>query len=294
MTILAIIMAALFSSSILFLAYIYPNLKKPDWERKIVSANYLRVRKRGSLADDVLIQGIKRTPTAWQLYRNLFISYATPWDMKKLYDVMALGVKTIDKPCVFAYAAWCLIQEGEFEKAEEMLKREEVEEYLYEQSLCYLPLLYFKQEKYQECENSFVSFYKKVYSDVTGGSSLPDGKTSASNSRPAGSSGSGTGAGKNEIEENKIFADLPLDELVILVIARKKLDKNWRAVASILPLKSLHEEKNWTSYYEKLLKQKANLKVETGIYGPPEKLLALREKELNERLEITKEYLKIK
>jgi len=266
---IAVLLAATFSSLIIFLAYIYPNMKKPKWERKIVAANYLRVRDRASLADEILILAIKKEPHAWQLYKNLFASYATPWDMKKLYDVMALGAKTTDNPGIVASTAWCLMEEGEFEKAEEMLKREDVEDVLVEHSLNYLPLLYFKQEKYQECEKAFVSFYKKVYL-------------------------SGLYGDLNETNEDKFFADLSPEELVILVITRKKLDKNWWGTAKILPLNSLHEEKNWTSYYEKLLKQKENLKVETGIYGPPEKLFSLREKDLNERIGIVKEYLKIK
>ncbi|MCL2704767.1 MAG: hypothetical protein FWE72_00980 [Spirochaetaceae bacterium] len=268
MSIAAILLAATFSSLIIFLAYIYPNMKKPIWERKIVAANYLRVRNRASLADDVLILTIKKHPQAWQLYKNLFAFYATPWDMKKLYDVLVLGVKTTDHPGIIASTAWCLMEEGEFEKAEEMLKREDVEDTLLEYCLNYLPLLYFKQGKYEECEKAFISFYKKVYAKGLGD--------------------------PNESNEEKIFADLSLEELLILIISRKKLDKNWWATAKILPINSLHEEKNWTSYYNKLLTQKENLKVETGIYGPPEKLFSLREKELNERIETLKDYLKIK
>ena len=264
-----VLLAAAFTSIIIFLAYIYPNMKKPRWERKIVSANYLRVRNRGELADDVLIDAIQREPHAWKLYQNLFAFYATPWNMKKLYDVLSFGVKTTDNPGLIAITAWCLIEEGEFEEAEKMLKREEVEDALLEYCLNYLPLLYFKQERYKECEEAFVSFYKKIY--VTGLAGDP-----------------------NESNENKIFADLSPEELVILVIARKKLDKNWRAIAQILLTNSVHEEKNWTTYYEKLLKQKDNLRVDTGIYGPPEKLLSLREKELDARLEAVKEHLKIK
>ena len=262
----ALFLVAGFSALIMFLAYIYPNLKKSRWERKIISAKYLRDRNRATLADDILIEAIKKEPSAWQLYRNFFMFYSTPWDMKKLYDIMAFGVKTTNNSVIAAQTAWCYMEEGEFEKAEEMLKREGVEEYLYEHSLQYLPLLYSKQEKYEECENAFISFHKKVYAAAYG---------------------------KDESNEAKIFEDLSTNELIILVIARKKLDKDWRATAKIFPLKSLHEEKNWTSYYEKLLQQKTNLKVETGIYGPPEKLFSLREKELNDRIEILKEYLKI-
>ncbi len=266
---LGLLMVAGFMALIIFLARIYPNLKKQKWERKIVSADYLRFRDRGSLADDILIEAIKKEPFAWQLYINLFSFYATPWDMKKLYDVMAAGAETTDNSGIAAAAAWCLIEEGEFEKAEEMLKRDDVEEYLFEFSLPYLPTLYFKQEKYQECEKSFISFYKKIYDTVSN-------------------------TGQNETNENKIFADIPPDELIILIIARKKLNKDWRATAKIIPLTSLHEEDTWNSYYESLISQKAGLKVETGIYGPPEKLFALREKELNEKIETVKEYLKIK
>jgi tetratricopeptide (TPR) repeat protein len=258
-----------FVTLILFFSYIYPNLKKPNWERKIVSANYIRVRNRAAIADDVLIDAIKSDPNAWQLYMNLFQFYATPWDMKKLYDVMAFGAKTTDYPGVLAHTAWCLMEEGEFEKAEEMLKREDVEEYLLEHSIQYLPLLYFKQGKYEECEKAFISFHKKIYDTLS---------TSDS----------------NNINEEKIFADLSSDELIILVISRKKLDKEWRSAAKIIPATSVHEENNWTSYYEKLLKYKENLKVETGIYGPPEKLFSLREKEINKKIEIVKEILKIK
>ena len=265
----ALLMVAGFVSLIIFFTRIYPNLKRPKWERKIISANYLRVRDRASLADDVLIEALKKEPFAWQLYINLFNFYATPWDMKKLYDVMAFGAKTTDNPGIIAMTAWCLMEEGEFEKAEEMLKRDDVEEYLFEYSLNYLPLLCFKQGKYQECETAHISFYKKIYNAVSD-------------------------TNKNEKDENKIFADLSVEELIILIIARKKLDKDWKATAKIIPLTSWHEENNWTFYYENLLKQKADFKVETGIYGPPEKLFSLREKELDEQIEVVKEILKIK
>jgi len=263
-----VLLATAFTSIIIFLAYIYPNLKKPSWERKIVSANYLRVRDRGAIADDILIAAIHKEPHAWQLYKNLFAFYATPWDMKKLYDALSFGAKATDNPAIVATTAWCLIEEGEFEEAEKMLKREDVEDVLLEYCLNYLPLLYFKQEKYQICEDAFLSFYKKLYAST----SLDETST--------------------ESNENKIFADLTPDELIILIIARKKLDKSWIGTAKILPLNSLHEEKNWTTYYERLTKEKDELKVETGIYGPPEKLLALREKELDERIEAVKDCLK--
>ena len=262
-----LLLVAAFMTLIIFLSRIYPNMKKTKWERKIISANYLRVRDRGVLADDVLIEAIKKDPLAWQLYIDLFKFYATPWDMKKLYDVMAFGAEKTNKPGIIAMTAWCLMEEGEFEKAEEMLKKDGVEEYLFDFSLQYFPLLYFKQEKYQECEKAFVSFYKKLYNAVSYA---------------------------NETDENKIFEDLSPDELIILVAARKKLDKNWQAAAKIIPLTSLHEENSWNSYYEKLTGEKAMLKVKTGIYGPPEKLFSLREKEINERIDTVKSILKIK
>ncbi|MCL2294439.1 MAG: hypothetical protein FWC36_06220 [Spirochaetes bacterium] len=263
---LTLFFVAAVSSLIIFLVYIYPNMRKPVWERKIISANYLRLRDRAAIADDVLIDAIRKEPFTWQLYINLFLYYATPWDMQKLYKIMEFGAEQTNNPGIVARAAWCLIEEGEWEKAEAMLKREDIEDYLFDHNLPFLPRLYFKQENYQECEKSFVAFYKKIYNSF------------AASDKPIS-------------DENKIFADLSADELIMLVIARKKLNKEWIPTAKIIPVTSV-QENNWTTYYEKLLEQKAELKVETGIYGPPEQLLSLREKELNERIEAVKEHLR--
>ncbi|MDX9802009.1 MAG: hypothetical protein RBT69_11815 [Spirochaetia bacterium] len=259
--ILKYLMIGGFVAVIIFLAKIYPNLKKTKWERKIISAGYLRARKHRDLADDVIIKGIKEEPSAWQLYVDLFRNYSSPWDMKKLFDVISSGFKITDHPGTGAAEAWCLIEEGVFDKALEILNREDVKDYMIEYNLPYLSRLYFKQEKYAECEKAFISFYKKIYDD------------------------------ESEPEEKKLFGDLSAEEIIILLCARRKLEKPWKKTAKIIPVKSLHEEDDWSAYYERLLDEEKKLKVETGIYGPPENVYTLRKKELDEKLETVKELL---
>jgi tetratricopeptide (TPR) repeat protein len=267
---LKLLMIAGFVSVIIFLARIYPNLKKPLWQRKIVSADYLRIRKHGDLADGVIIEAIGKEPSVWQLYMDFFNRYSSPWDMQKLFNIMSSGLKHTDHPGVAASLAWCLIEEGEFEKAGELLERDDVKDHMTEFNLPYLAKLYFKQEKFAECEKAFIEFYKKIYSDAVSA----DGKT--------------------DTDEKILLEDLSADELIILASARRKLGKAWKNTAKIIPVKSMHEEDNWNAFYEKLLEQKSKLRVTTGIYGPPEKLLFLRKKELDEKIDTVREYLGIR
>ena len=267
---LKLLLVAGFVSAILFLARIYPNLRKPLWQRKIVSADYLRVRRHGDLADGVIIKAIEKEPSVWQLYINFFNHYSSPWDMQKLYKVMESGFKQTDHPGIASALAWCLMEEGEFDKAGELLGRDSVKDYMIEYNLPYLARLYFRQEKYRECEKAFIDFYKDIYSSSDSENSTSD------------------------TEEKKLLEDLSADELIILAAARRKLEKTWKSTAKIIPVKSIHEEESWNAFYEKLNEQKAALKVETGIYGPPEKLLSLRTKELDEKISTVKEYLGIR
>lgn len=262
--ILKYLMIGGFVAAIIFLARIYPNLKKAKWERKIISAGYLRARKHFDLADDVILKGISEEPSVWQLYIDLFRNYSTPRDMKKLFDAVSSGFSLTDHPGIGAAKAWCLIEEGDFDKALDILNREDVQDYMIEYNLPYLSRLYFKQEKYADCEKAFLSFYKKIYGDEEGS------------------------------DEKKLFGDLSAEEIIILLMARRKLGKPWKPAAKIIPVKSLHEEDDWTAYYGNLLEEEKKLKVDTGIYGPAENVYNLRKKELEEKIETVKELLGIR
>lgn len=268
---LKILMISGFMIVIIFLAHIYPNLKKPWWQRKIVSADYLRVRDRGPLADDVLISAIAKDQSVWQLYINLFTFYATPWDMKKLFSVVSSGYSATGHPGIGACLAWCLMEEGEFDRAEEILKREDVHHYLIEFSLPYLPRLFLLSGNYRECEKSFLSFYGEINSLLSANNSEGDSISSG--------------------DEKKIFSDLTPDELVVLLCARRMLGMKWRETAALIPVKSIHEEDCWESFQERLSEEKDSFRVESGIYGPAEKLANNRMREIDIKLETVGEYL---
>lgn len=256
-----------FVSAIIFLSYIYPNLKKPLWQRKLVSAGYLRLRGHGDLADGVLIKAVEKEPKAEKLYIDLFENYSTPHDMQKLYSIISKGAELTKSPGVMAAEGWCLMEEGEFDRAEKIFSDEEVYEYMKDHNLIYLAKLYFKKEDYAACEKEFIRFYETLYSSLTGG-------------KPAG--------------EKQFLSDLSPEEVILLAAARKKQGKGWRETASVIPKTSIHEEDCWEAFYSRKSELYKNLKVETGIYGPPEQLLSLRRKELSDMIETAGEYLGIK
>ena len=256
---LKIIFIAVFVSVIIFLYYIYPNMKRPKWERRLISAKYLRDRQFFQQADEMLEKAISETPSATQLYITYFNNYSTLENMEKLYKTVSAGYEKTGNPAAGAVTAWCYIEEGEFEKAEEILENEEISDFCYENNLPLKARFFYKKGEYEEGEKEFEQFYKKLFPEAG-----------------------------NDYE---LYSELRPEELITLVILRKKISKSWKATAKLIPAESLHEEDSWKNYHKKLLEKKESFKVETGIYGSSTNILARRTKELDETLETVESFL---
>ena len=216
-----IIFIAVFVSVIIFLYYIYPNIKRPKWERRLISAKYLRDRKFFKQADEMLEKAISETPSATQLYITYFKNYSTLENMKKLYDTVSAGYDKTGNPAAGAVTAWCYIEEGEFEKAESILESNEISDFCYENNLPLKARLYYKKGEYERGEKEFEQFYKKLFPEAG-----------------------------NDYE---LYSELRPDELITLVILRKKISKSWKAAAKLIPVESLHEKNSWKTYHEKIM-----------------------------------------
>ena len=256
---LKIIFIAVFVSVIIFLYYIYPNMKRPKWERRLISAKYLRDRQFFKQADEMLEKAISETPSATQLYITYFNNYSSLENMEKLYKTVSAGYEKTGNPAAGAVTAWCYIEEGEFEKAENILENDEIRDFCYENNLPLKARFFYKKSEYEEAERQFEQFYKKLF---------PEAET-----------------------DYELYSELRPDELITLVILRKKISKSWKATAKILPVESLHAEDSWKIYYEKLLEKKNSFNIETGIYGNKENVLKSRKKELEETLETVESFI---
>ncbi len=254
-----IIFIAVFVSVIIFLYYIYPNIKRPKWERRLISAKYLRDRQFFKEADAVLEKAISENPSATQLYVTYFKNYSTPENMEKLFKTASAGYEKTGNPAAGAVTAWCYIEEGEFDKAEEILGNDEIDDFCYENNLPLKARFFYKKGEYEKGEHEFEQFYKKLFPEAE--------------------------------NDHELYNELRPDELITLVTLRKGISKSWKATAKIIPVDSLHEEDSWKNYYEKMIDKKGNFTVETGIYGNSENVFRNRKKELDETIETLESFL---
>ena len=80
-----LLMVACVVGSIFFLSFIFPNIRTPKWQRKIISAKYLRDRQHFDLADQILENTMRQFPEALPVYHVYYKYYSTPEDMKKIF-----------------------------------------------------------------------------------------------------------------------------------------------------------------------------------------------------------------
>lgn len=257
--ILKMIFVAVFVSVILFLYHIYPNIKRPKWERKLISAKYLRARQYHEQADEMLEKTIEEFPSVRQLYIDYFNNYSTLENMEKLFKTVSAGYEKAGSPAAGAVTAWCYIEEGEYDKAEVLVNDEEIGYFCYENNMPLKARLYYKKGEYETAEKEFENFYKSLFPEA-----------------------------ENDYE---LYSELRPDEFFTLVILRKKIGKSWKATAKIIPVDSLHEEECWRSYYNTLLEKKESFEVVSGIYGDRERVYNNRKKELEDTLETLESYL---
>lgn len=253
MIFIKLLMVVLMVGTIFFLSYIYPNIKTPKWQRKIISAKYLRDRQHFDLADETLEKTIKEFPCQTSLYHVYYKYYSTPGDMKKIFDIFENGYKVTGGDVgLGVVSAKFLIEEGETEKAKERIKSKEALEYMLTNNMPVEAELLYREEKYEEAERSFVDFYSRLYPE--------------------------------EKDEKDIFSNLIPEELLLLVRIRKRLNKNWKEIFRIIPVNSVMEEDDWKRLYEKLKEEREGLNITSGIYGPPEKLIEFRRNELDDKI----------
>ncbi len=256
-----IIFIAVFVSVIIFLYYIYPNMKRPKWERRLISAKYLRDRQFFKEADGVLEKAISETPSATQLYVTYFNNYSTQENMEKIFRTVSSGYEKTGNPAAGAVTAWCYIEEGEFDKAEKILENEETDDFCIENNLPLKARFFYKKEEFEKGEEEFEKFYKRLFPEAE--------------------------------SDYELYSELKPDELITLVLLRKKINKSWKATAKIIPTESLHTEYSWKNFHEKLLEKRDSFKIETGIYGDNTNIYNSRKKELDETIETVENFLNV-
>ena len=253
-------MVALVVGTIFFLSYIYPNVKTPKWRRKIISAKYLRDRQHFDLADQVLEGAIKEFPAAIEVYHVYNQYYSTPEDMKRIYDVFAAGYEKTHDAGLGVVMARMLVEEGDVEKAAALIESAEAQEYMLTHNMPVKAELYYRQGNLVQAEKEYLDFYRKLYPDAQ--------------------------------DEQEIFSDFQPEELIFLALIRWELKKEWRSIVSCLPVKSIMEEDDWLSLYQKLKEDQPELTVKTGVYGPAENLLEFRKSQIEKKIEFLHEVMK--
>ncbi len=153
--------------------------------------------------------------------------------MEKLYKTVSAGYEKSGNPAAGAVTAWCYIEESEFEKAENILEISEVQDFCYENNLPLKARFFYKMNDYEKSEAEFEAFYKKLFPDA-----------------------------ENDYE---LYSELRPDELITLVILRKRINKSWKATAKIIPEESLHSDYSWKGFLEKLL-AKRNLSILKQVF----------------------------
>ena len=256
---LKISFVAISVSIVIFLKFIYPNIKKPKWERKIISAKYLRDRKYFELADEVLEKTIAQFPGIRQLYIAYFYNYSGFDNMEKLFNTVLKGYEKSGAPAAGAILAWCYIEEGEFEKAEKLLEEEDITDFCIENNMPLKSRCFFKKGEYEKADKEFENFYKKLFPEAE--------------------------------NDEDLYSELHPEELIMLVVSRRKTNKSWKVTARIIPVESLHEEGCWKTYFKNISEKKESFDVKAGIHGSPEKVYNYRIKEINDIIETLEDYL---
>lgn len=253
-------MVALVVGTIFFLSYIYPNVKTPKWRRKIISAKYLRDRQHFDLADQVLEGAIKEFPAAIEVYHVYNQYYSTPEDMKRIYDVFAAGYEKTHDAGLGVVMARMLVEEGDVEKAATLIESADAQEYMLTHNMPVKAELYYRQGNLEQAEKEYLDFYRKLYPDAQ--------------------------------DEKEIFSDFQPEELIFLALIRWELKKDWRSIVSCLPVKSIMEEDDWLTLYQKLKEDLPKLAVKTGVYGPAENLLEFRKNQIEKKIAFLHEVMK--
>lgn len=256
-----LLMVACVVGSIFFLSFIFPNIRTPKWQRKIISAKYLRDRQHFDLADQILENTMRQFPEALPVYHVYYKYYSTPEDMKKIYDFFERGYEKTADPGLGVVMARMMVEEGDVEKAAPLLDSDAAMEYMLTNNLPVKAELYYRQGKLAEAEEEYLDFYKKLYPDA-------------------------------ECEKD-MFSDFLPEELIFLAMLRWELKKDWRTTVSYLPVKSIMEEDDWLSLYRKLKEDKTKVTVTSGIYGPTENLFNFRTSQLEKKVEFLHEVMKV-
>ena len=180
--------------------------------------------------------------------------------MKRIYDVFAGGYEKTHDTGLGVVMARMLVEEGDVDKAAPLLESTEAQEYMLTHNLPVKAELYYRQGNLEMAEKEYLDFYKKLHPDAQ--------------------------------DEKEIFSDFQPEELIFFALIRWELKKDWRSIVSCLPVKSIMEEDDWLSLYQKLKEDQPKLTVKTGVYGPAENLLEFRKNQIEKKIAFLHEVMK--
>ena len=248
---------------VILLRVVLPWIKTSAWGRMLQKAQYERYNKNYKKSDFILEEAVKKHPKIPAVYLEYFLNHSDKTHLDNKFNILKKGYSlTGDKVLAF-FIGSSYLENDYMKEAEKYLKLPGSIEYMIKKRIPLLVQLYYEKKDYAHAEHEYISFYKKVYSNVH--------------------------------NKKELFEIQSPQELILYVLIWKSLKKEWKKIMDIIPKKSFHTDMSWTDYLN-LLKERYNAlePAVTGVNGDAAAFNNRRKLYFEERISIIKAYLKTK
>jgi len=236
-----------------------PYLKTPAWKRLIDSARYNRHMEKFEKSDEILEKALKKFPDRPEVYLEYFLNHSESTDLEKRVDVLRSGFERTGDTVLAFFLGNAHLENGDFETARRYIDTDDCRLYMIEHKIPLIAQVLYEEGRYQEAEEEFFSFYRRVFN------------------------ASGT---------DDVLEDLSAQELVLYVLILKARGGDWRSVMKRIPKTSFHSDMSWKDYLSMLQDEYRSLEpATTGIKGDPSEFNRRRNEFFRERISLVESYL---
>ena len=184
------------------------------------NARFERSRKNMEKSDKILSSAVEKFPGESAVYLEYFLNHSNGADLKSRFDVLSRGYETTGAVPLAFFIGSSFLEEGELDKAQEILTEEKVAAYIKDKHVFILPLLYIEQEQWDAAENAFWAAHGADHED--------------------------------EIKKEKLLEEMSAQDLLPLVMINRAKGLDWVTTMARVPMSSIHSDMSWIDYRTQL------------------------------------------
>lgn len=264
-----ILPGALFLAVIL-LRVVIPMLKSPGWKRIIDKARYERLKERPERSDQILTKAIARFPRQPEIYLEYFLNHSEKTNLQQRFQTLRRGWEMTQDPVLGFFLGNAFLEEGDYKSAEELLIREDVQDYALRKKIPVTAQLHYEKGEYDRAVQSFLKFYNLETSSGSGSFTMEDIK-----------------------DLDLSASQIPPRHLVLLALILKQLKAPYTDIMALLPSRSFHSTGSWQDTLARFREEEKKVTpAHQGIYGPANSFNANRKRFYQERISLIEEYMK--